>query len=162
MAQLDNKIKWCLGKGKEGKKHRGLKKVKPDLIKAERHIYKANHNFWAMKYLMKSKYSDWAVSAAFYSMYHCLMAIIAKHGYESRNQECTFAAVEHLIKAKKIDLDIKWIRKITDIDDNSETVIVLREEFQYGFGTEVDSRKLKNLSDDCKEFIDITRDILKQ
>ena len=67
MGHLENKLEWCIKKGEEGKKHRGL----------------------TMIYLIKGNFPDWAVSASFYSMYHCLLAILVKHGYESRNQECT-------------------------------------------------------------------------
>jgi hypothetical protein len=88
MGQLENKLKWCINKAKkEGKKHRGLKEIKPDIIKASKHIEKANHNLNASIYLRDGNYPDWAVSATFYSRYHCLLAILAKHGYESRNQQ---------------------------------------------------------------------------
>jgi len=34
MSQVENKLKWCLNKAeKEGKEHRGLKKVQPDMGK---------------------------------------------------------------------------------------------------------------------------------
>lgn len=164
MPQLENKLKWCLNKGKEGKKHRGLRRIQPDVIKAQRHIYKATHNLNAMRYFINGNYSDWAVSAAFYSMYHCLLAILAKHGYESRNQECTFAAVESLIKEKEMDLDMKWLKKIADINDgaDSDTVISLREEFQYGTEIKVDNKRLKGLLDDARELIGITKEIIRE
>src|SRR3990167_5163906 len=105
MAHLENKLEWCLNKAKkEGEKHRGLKEVSPNKEKADKHIKKEEHNFKAMLHLIKGNFPDWAVSASFYSIYHCLLAILAKRGYESRNQECTFAAVESLIKNKKVDL----------------------------------------------------------
>lgn len=118
MGHLENKLEWCIKKAKkEGKEHRGLKESKPDEDKANMHIAKAEHNRKAMNYLIEGNFPDWAVSASFYSMYHCLLALATKFGYESRNQECTFTIVEHLIKNKKINLDIKWLNKIGSFDE---------------------------------------------
>jgi len=118
-----------------------------------------------MLYLIKGNFPDWAVSASFYSMYHCLLAILAKHGYESRNQQCTLAAVESLIENKKMDLDIKWLKKIGSFDESDlegESIIKLREEFQYGEDTAIDEPLIKELLNDTKEFIRIVRDVLKK
>ena len=102
MGHLENKLEWCIRKAKkEGKEHRGLKEIEPDMKKAQKHIEKANHNLKAMLYLLKGNFPDWAVNASFYAMYHCLLGLLAKHGYESKNQECTFTAIEHLIKKRK-------------------------------------------------------------
>jgi len=165
MGHLENKIEWCLNKAKkEGSKHRGLKKVSPDDEKANKHIEKANHNLKAMLYMIKGNFPDWAVSGSFYTMYHCLLAILAKHGYESRNQECTFVAVEYLIKNKKIELDIHLIKRIASFEDSleSEDVLNLREKFQYGTEAAVDDAKINELLKDTKEFIVIVREILKR
>src|SRR3989344_4480992 len=165
MAHLENKLEWCLKKAKkEGDKHRGLREVQPDIEKANKHIDKANHNLKAMIHLTKGKFPDWAVSASFYSMYHCLLAILAKYGYESRNQECTFVAVEHLIKNKKVDLDIQLLRKIASFEENleAEDILTLREEFQYGTQAVVDEAKMKELQNNTREFIEIVRAALKK
>src|SRR3989344_9497102 len=100
MSQSKNKVKWCLKKAedelKEGGKHRGLVKAKSDLNKARKHLLKAEHFLRATMYLKKGNFSDISTSTLFYSMYHCLLAIAAKFGYESRNQECTFALIYYL------------------------------------------------------------------
>src|SRR3989344_8428437 len=165
MGHLENKIEWCLNKAKkEGSKHRGLKKVSPDDEKANKHIEKANHNLKAMLYMIKGNFPDWAVSGSFYTIYHCLLAILAKHGYESRNQECTFVAVEYLIKNKKVDLDIQLLRKIASFEENleAEDILTLREEFQYGTEAVVDEAKMKELQNNTREFIEIVRAALKK
>ena len=164
MGHLENKIEWCLKKGKEGKKHRGLKEVNPALEKSNKHIEKANHNFKAMIYLIKGNFLDWAVSASFYSIYHCLLAILAKHGYESRNQECTFAVVEHLIKNRKVDLDIQLLREIVSFEENLEVedIVTLREKFQYGTEAVIDEVKMKELQNNTRDFIEIVRIALKK
>lgn len=96
MDNTERKFHWCLEKGKiGGRKHRGLRKIKPDIQEAEKHIQKALHNLKAVDYNIKGDFGDWAVSAAFYAMYHSLLAILFKLGYDSRNQECTINAIDH-------------------------------------------------------------------
>ena len=165
MGHLENKIEWCLNKAKkEGSKHRGLKEVSLDDEKSNKHIEKANHNLKAMLYMIEGNFLDWAVSCSFYSMYHCLLAILAKYGYESRNQECTFVAIEYLIKNKKIELDMQLIKKIASFEDNleSEDVLNLREKFQYGTEAAVDDAKINELVRDTKEFVIIVREIIQR
>src|SRR3989344_3855551 len=106
MINAENKLKWCLKKAEnEGRKHRGLHKTQPDVQKTKDHIKKAEHNLSVMTYLIQKGFNDWAINASFYTHYHCLLAILQKFGYESRNQECTFAAIEHLIEQRKITLE---------------------------------------------------------
>ena len=165
MGHLRNKLEWCLNKAKkESKTHHGLKEINPNTRKANEHIEKANHNLKAMIYLIRGDLYDWAINASFYSMYHCLLAILSKYGYESRNQECTFAVIEYLIETKKLDLDLKWLRKITSSSNEpkEESIINLREKFQYGTEAMVNETKIKQLLNDTKEFIDIVKEILKK
>lgn len=165
MGQVENKLMWCLKKAeKEGEEHRGLKKIPPDLNKANKHVEKAIHNLGAMQYLMKGGYFDWAVSAGFYTMYHCLLAVLAKNGFESRNQECTFAAIETLINENKSELSIEDLKKIASFDEKSTTqeVIKLREQFQYGTETILAAGRVKRLVDEAKELIEKTKLDLKK
>jgi uncharacterized protein (UPF0332 family) len=161
MGQTKNLIKWCLKKGEEREKHKGLKRINPDKDLAKEHISKEKHYLAATIYLRDGNYSDISVSSIFYAMYHCLLAILAKHGYESRNQQCTFAVVDNLIDSKKISLDKEWLKKIATFDDTSrDDVITLREEFQYGTKTRVNEDKLNILVEDAKEFIDLISEII--
>ncbi len=104
MSQALSHIKWCTGKAKkeleQGKKHRGLVQSTPDKKRVEGHLNKALHNFNAINYFSEGGYSDWSASAAFYTIYHCFLAILAKHGYESRNQECTISVIQYLKETK--------------------------------------------------------------
>lgn len=166
MSHVDKKLKWCIGKAeKEGEDHRGLKVIKPDIESAKKHIGKANHNLKAMIYLIKGNFPDWAVNASFYAMYHCLLGILGKYGYESRNQECTFTAIEHLIEHKKIGLDINKLRSIAKFDSSNlegNEIIKLREEFQYSTRTDADSELMKKLLRETKEFIDAAREDIEK
>src|SRR3989344_2479208 len=57
----------------------------------------------------KGGFTDWAVTAGFYAAYHCMLAILAAFGFESRNQTCTLAAIEALQEQGRIALDHRHI-----------------------------------------------------
>ena len=86
---IQDKLKKCLKEGEKGERHKGLRKIEVSEEKIKGHLNKAIHNFKAMTSFQKTGFSDWSASAAFYCLYHCLLALIAKEGYESRNQICT-------------------------------------------------------------------------
>ena len=138
MSQAKNKIEWCLRKAekelKESGRHRGLVKNKSDYAKAKEYLQKAEHYLKATEYLKKGDFSDIGASTVFYSMYHCLLAIAAKHGYDSRNQECTFALIYYLIEEGKIDLKPEIINKIASLEtkNDEDTSVKIRERYQYG------------------------------
>lgn len=139
MSQAKNKLGWCLKKAQkeleEKSKHRGLVKTSPNLELAREHIQKAEHYLQATDWLKKGRFSDISASTVFYSMYHCLLAIAVKFGYESRNQECTFALIFHLIEEEKIDFNKELLEKICslNVEDNMEdTSLEIREQYQYG------------------------------
>lgn len=134
MSHVKNKVDWCLKKAlREGAKgkHRGLIKIKPNLLEAKKHIDKAEHYLKASLFLEKD-YSDISASTIFYSMYHSLLAVLAKFGYESGNQECTFALIYYLIEEGKIDFDKELIDEIFSMGIGKEDIINLREKYQYG------------------------------
>ena len=103
------------------------------------------------------------MSASFYSIYHCFLAIALKFGYESRNQECTLAVIEMLNEKGIIMIDRKFtdLLKITQITEIDHSVIKLREDFQYG--VELDFKR-KDQFDEliarCKEMIELTQRII--
>jgi len=164
MHPIEAKFKWCLEKGKvRGTKHRGLRKIKPDTEEAENHIGKALHNFEAVEYNIKGGFGDWAVSAAFYAMYHSLLAILYKLGYDSRNQSCTINAIEYFIRAEKIKLDLKYITMIKRTDElMGSDAKALREEFQYGTEIEVAYEILENMKGNAKEFVEAVRIVFEE
>ena len=164
MDNTERKFHWCLEKGKTGgRKHHGLRKIKPDPQEAENHIQKALHNLEAVEYNIKGGFSDWAVSAAFYAMYHSLLAVLYKLGYESRNQECTINTVGYFIRTRKIKLDPKYITMIRRADElMGSDAKALREEFQYGTEIEVDDEILENMRNNAKEFVEAVRILFEE
>jgi uncharacterized protein (UPF0332 family) len=164
MSQIENKVEWCLNKAKnEGIMHRGLKKIEPNKADAIKHIKKAEHNFNAILDFKKIGYPDWSVSASFYTIYQCFLAILAKFGYESKNQECTIALILQLSQQGKIDLSKDILESLQRIEPDSlhETnVIIMRENFQYGMETTIEDNKLEELFILSKKTIEETKSII--
>lgn len=146
MSQASKHVDWCLNKAQKeieecrklGKrlKHRGLLKSNP----------------------------DWSMSAGFYCIYHCFLAIAAKFGYGSGNQTCTISLMRYLHETNKIKLDEKYIELLEyeNMEDiQEESVIDLRENYTYGVQITVkDEAKLNELKKICKELVDITKEII--
>jgi uncharacterized protein (UPF0332 family) len=169
MSHAKNKVEWCLKKAEkeleESRKHRGLVKTKPDLAKAKEYIKKAEHYLKATEYLKRGNFSDISASAVFYSMYHCLLAIATKFGYESRNQECTFALIYSLIEDNKIDFEEELLNKITSLEirETSErTTTEIREQYQYGTELSIKDDIYRELIELAKAIIFKTKIILEK
>ncbi len=148
MPSNNPRIKWCFGKGL-------LRKIQPNQKKAEQHIQKAKHNLRAADYNIRGGFSDWAVSQAYYAMYHGLLAILYKNGLESINHECTISAIENLIDTGKLQLDkgiIAFIRTAEQM--KTRDAKSLREEFQYGTKTEANKIILDELLRKAKELVE--------
>ena len=149
MSIHKKKLDWCLAKENR------MKKIKPNNKLSEEHINKAKHNLRAADYNIKGGFSDWGVSQSYYSMYHSLLAVLFKLGYESKNHECTINAVEYLIGEGKIDLDLKDIAFIRTTEQmTSKDAKSLREEFQYGTETTVNEKLLKELLENAKKMVE--------
>jgi len=170
MTHSKNKVKWCLKKAekelKEGDTHRGLVKINPDIEEARKHIEKAEHYIKATHTLKKTGFSDISASTIFYSMYHCFLAIGLKFGYESGNQECTFALMQSLSKEKKIDLKRELLEKVATLDPNKEKVkktsVKIREQLQYGTSLSLDDDIYKELLFLAQEVISKTKEIVEE
>ena len=167
MSQASKKVDWCINKAQRELQeigfHRGLVKGDSDILLAEKHIIKAEHNLNAALYFEKGGFSDWSMSAFFYSLYHCFLAILRKYGYESRNQECTLAVIESLKEEGEVDIDQKFIDmlKITYLKETDHNVIKMREDFQYGVELNFKRKdEFDELTKICKEFIEITKEII--
>ena len=171
MSRASKHIEWCLNKAekeiKENKaqgkraKHRGLLKTDEDMLGAKKHIEKAEHYLRATEYLVKGNFSDISLSTLFYTMYQCFLAIASKFGYESRNQSCTISLVEYLIETGKIDIDERFLKYFEYEDkENGESIIELREDYTYGTKIEADKRRIEFFIKECKELIDLTKEVI--
>lgn len=149
MLNTKPKLDWCLASEKR------MRKIRPNHKLSKEHIEKAKHNLKAADYNVKGHFDDWAVSQSYYAMYHALLAILFKKGFESKNHECTINTVQFLIEAKEINLnmeDLYFIRtteQMTTKDAKS-----LREEFQYGTKTDVNKVLLSELLEKSKAIVE--------
>ena len=99
------------------------------------------------------------MSAGFYCIYHCFLAIAASFGYESGNQTCMIYLMRFLKEENEINLDEKFIDLLEYEED--ESVIDLREDYTYGLQISVkDEARLDELKKTCKEMVDITKEII--
>ncbi len=145
MPQIDEHLKWCL------KDMRRLIKTKPDLDLAQKHIKKSEYNYSVVQTLERLKTYDWALNVGFYAIYHCFLAILAKYGYESRNQACTITILLTLINDKRLDLDKDLVAQFDtlDVEKNitNPTVRESRELSTYGVETSIDLQQLKGIKE---------------
>jgi len=170
VSHAENKVKWCLKKAekelKEGKKQRGLVKVKQDMDLANKHILKAEHNLKAIIAFKNIGFSDWSAPATFYSIYHALLAVLAKFGYESGNQECTFALIYQLIDAKQISLDKNVIEEIHGLNPEAKSkepsIIEVRESEQYGVSIRLKEKTYERLLSIARRVLDQAKLILEE
>ena len=145
MPQIDEHLKWCL------KDPKRLTKTKPDLDVAQKHVKKSEYNYGILQTLERLKIYDWAFNVGFYAIYHCFLAILAKYGYESRNQACTTTILLTLINEKKLDLDKEWVTQFDtlEVEKNitNPTVRERREISTYGVETSIDLQQLKKIKE---------------
>jgi len=150
-----DKIKNCLKEGERGERHKGLRKRVASIGIAGEHMKKARHNFDAINDFYKIGYSDWSASAAFYSLYHLLLAILAKRGFESRNQSCTFALIEDMIDSGDLDITKEELKEIFDKDvtenlEHSNKILDFRETMQYSYKTFLEKGEFEILNQRTK------------
>lgn len=170
MSHAKNKVEWCLNKAekelKEGDVHRGLIKINPDKEKALEHIRKAEHDLKGAVEFAEIGFSDWSASAFFYSTYQCFLAIAVKFGYESGNQECTFALMYSLAEDKKIDIDKSLLDLVSSLDlqkpNQESTSVKIRERYQYGIDLSLDDKTYNELLSLCRKILSKTKEIIEE
>jgi uncharacterized protein (UPF0332 family) len=155
MSQARSTVEWCIGKAE-----RGLTRCRPDHARARAHIAKAEHDLRAM-IAFSEGFSDWSASAALYAMYHCLLAILASEGFESRNQTCTFAAVRLFIE-EGIGFDERLLDRIVsrEPDHTTPSALSIRESLQYGVSLSLEDDAYEELLGLVRLVIDRTKRIV--
>lgn len=162
MGRIDNALKWCLCQGeKNGDKHTGLKKIDKNKGESINQLKKANSDLGTMQYLYDGNKTDWVASAAFYAMYHSLLAVLYRLGYESRNQECTIIAIENFMQEGVIKLEQKYVDMIRSLQDDKDARSI-REEMQYGSKTIMEKRRCEMLMNQAKEFVERISEVLQE
>lgn len=161
MGRVESSFKWCLEKGGEGPKHRGLKEIDKSPEESQKQLRKAESDLDTMQYLWEGGKTDWVASTAFYAMYHSLLAVLYQMGYESRNQECTFVTIEKLIADGAIKLEQEWVNRIRSLQEG-ENAKTIREELQYGSKTSMEEERCKRLMNSAREFVDRIKETIQK
>jgi len=146
-----SKVEWCLTKASKG-----LKKVEPNIETAKKHIAVAKYNLEVANYLKIGGHTKWCAPTVFYSVYHCFLAILAKEGYVTENQDCTFSLITTLIEEGKLSLEMEKLEKIMSSDFESG-LCGFRERYQYG--TEMTAKvtlllEMESLATEILELVD--------
>ena len=162
MHRIDNTLNWCLKQGEKGVKHKGLRKIEKNPKESNDQIQKAKSDLDTMHYLYNGNKTDWVASTAFYAMYHALLAILYKLGYESRNQECTIVSIEKFIKDGTISLEQEYIDMIRSLQGSVEDAKSIREEMQYGSKTVLEKRRCEKVMNNAKKMVERVREILEE
>ena len=143
MSQVEKHLEWCLRDAKR------LVIVTPNIALAEKHLAKSEYNYRVLLTLEESAIYDWALNVGFYAIYHCFLAILAKYGYQSRNQSCTVTALLRLIDERKLDFEKDLVLRfdVLAIEGEVENATVRRdrEVSTYGIETSIDLKRLEEI-----------------
>jgi uncharacterized protein (UPF0332 family) len=165
MGKNEKTFHWCLKLGEKGEKHKGLKKISfPDLNESNAHLKKAESNLETMQFLYDGAKTDWVASAAFYAMYHSLLALLYNLGYESRNQECTINAIEYFMKSGEINLEQDYIDmiRLAQEQENKQDAKTVREEYQYGTETVMENNLCVQIMENARKFVDRIKEVIEE
>ncbi len=135
-----------------------LRKIKPDIEKAERHLEKARNNLRAMKLMFDNDLFDWTIICGYYAMYHSVLASLLKIGLMANMHHCAIAAFEEFyVKRGKVDTEYaEYIERAKQLEGKYANYLEEAKEnriiFQYGV------RVLTNddagwIIDDAEEFV---------
>ena len=169
MSHVRKKVEWCLRKAekelRDSDTHRGLVKNEPNADTARKHVAKAEHYLKATLHLKEGGFSDISASTIFYVIYHCFLAIAAKNGYVSRNQECTFALMVHLIEQGKVSIEKKDVEAVAPLaleDTREQTTLEVREQYQYGTSLSLEDAAYEKQLALAKKILSKTKLVLEE
>ena len=110
------------------KRERGLKVITPSDYLSEGHIKKSDHNLIVMTDLNELGHKDWVIIAAYYAMYHSVLAVLSKIGLESKDHSTTVAVLEYFF-GKQIDKSL--LRKFNKLKEKKDEWELIRLEEKY-------------------------------
>ena len=124
---------------------------------------------YSIKEKLKGKtFYDWCVIVYYYALYHAVLALISRAGFESKNHIASISALVYIYYHKKNVLNREDIEFIIDnLDINSEEVEFiasskdLREKASYGVDEGFGLKLAGNLRGQVVDFVNKIRRILK-
>lgn len=156
-----------------------IKKTNPDLF--EKHLNKSinnlefgnfilsEHKFSIKRKLKNKSFYDWCVVIYYYSLYHAVLALISKAGFESKNHVASISALTLFYYYKKNVLKKEDIQSIIDnFNLKSEDIEFMfnskemREKASYRIDETFDLILAGNSQEKTVELVNKIKDILKE
>lgn len=147
----------------------------------EKHINKAisnlefanfildEHNHSIKKAFSNKTFYDWCITIYYYALYHAVLALVVKIGYESKNHLATISAVALFYYHKDNILDKKDIQFIIEhIDIDKEEIGMLldskniRERACYGVDESFQLGQAISMQKKTADFVNKIKSLLKE
>lgn len=144
-----------------------LRKIKPDIKRAERHLEKVRNNLRAMELMFENDLFDWTVICGYYAMYHSVLASLLKIGLWVTAHHCAIAAFEEFyVKRGKVNPEYaEYIERAKQIEEKYANYLEEAKEnriiVQYGV-TVLTNDDAEWIIEDAKEFVLKTEEILTE
>lgn len=129
----------------------------------------SEHKFSIKTKLKKKSFYDWCVVIYYYSIYHAVLALISRAGFDSKNHIASLSALILFYYHKKNVLkkeDIQFIIDNLQIDAVEIEFIAnskeLREKANYGVDESFNLLMAKNLQEKTVDFVNKVKEILKE
>ena|SRR3989344_8530863 len=128
----------------------------------------SEHNYSIQKKLKGKSFYDWCIVIYYYAIYHSVLALISKAGFESKNHIASISALTYIYYHKKNALnkeDIQFIINNFYIQGEEIEFIAsskeMRERASYGVDEDFNLLMAKNLQEKTAEFVNKVREILR-
>ena len=129
----------------------------------------SEHNYSIKKKLKGKSFYDWVAVIYYYALYHSVLALISKAGFESKNHLASISALAYIYYHKRNLLNKEDIQMIIDnfnikveeiefIVSSKET----REKASYRVDEEFDMAMAENLQEKTADFVNKVRELLKE
>jgi len=129
----------------------------------------SEHKLSIKRKLKRKSFYDWCVVIYYYSLYHAVLALISKAGFESKNHIASISAMTYIYYHKKNVLkkeDIQFI--INNLQIGGEEIKFIahskeeREKASYRVDEDFDLRLAKDSQEKTAEIVNKIKDILKE
>jgi len=119
--RYENKIDWCYCKSQ-------YKVVESNDNLAKAYLIKAENSLKAMR--NEKDNVEWEVTAAYYTLYFSIYAIMMKIGVKCENHSCTIEFIKTYLKDNFTDDDIKLLQDARDFRNQVQYYVVTQEELK--------------------------------
>ena len=102
LKKIYNDKAYCQQRYEEFLNQQVLRETSPDPYLVQGHMQKSRHNLSFTFAQLETEFQDWAVTGAYYAMYHAALALLASKGVSTKSHNATlYALVKHFTLPKK-------------------------------------------------------------